>query len=182
MTLWTEERCRSWSSPESFDKNKNKWGFKENDYRLKKSNHLHSNRLNPCFESEKMSFKMKHVGSHYIFNGYCELSAKGSPPSSQPAIKAKLPEVRLTDGLTDPQITVCLCNLWPFLTSLADWRTHPYLLRHQCLLIWQLSCLIDSWDILPRDPAASVSPLTIKVIHCAGGGCLGGGGCVKSYS
>lgn len=31
---------------------------------------LHSSRLNVCFESEKkLTFKMKHVGSHYIFNG-----------------------------------------------------------------------------------------------------------------
>lgn len=37
--------------------------------------------------------------------------------SPQPAIKAKLPKVRLTDRLTDLQITVCLCNPRPFFYS-----------------------------------------------------------------
>lgn len=54
----------------------------------------------------------------------CERQARLFPP--QPAIKARLAKVRLTDRLTDLQITVCLCNPQPFLLpSLTDALTPP---------------------------------------------------------
>lgn len=43
----------------------------------------------------------------------------------QPGIKEKLPKVGVTDRLTDLWMTVCLCNVQPFFTPLADWRAHP---------------------------------------------------------
>lgn len=33
------------------------------------NNHLHSNRFNVAALEVERTFKMKHVGSHYIFNG-----------------------------------------------------------------------------------------------------------------
>lgn len=30
-------------------------------------------------------------------------------------------------------------------------------------MIWRLSCMMDRWDILPRDPVTSFSPMTIRV-------------------
>lgn len=38
----------------------------------------------------------------------------------RPAIKEKLPKVAVTDRLTDLWMTVCLCNVQPFFTPLAD--------------------------------------------------------------
>lgn len=58
---------------------------------------------------------------------------------------------------------------------LTDTLTPPCL-KHQCLLIWMLSCLTDRWDILPRDPRGIFRTRDKKKGQYAESGCFKGQG------
>ena len=113
-----------------------------------------------CIESRKKNSRWNMLAAITCLMDNVNCLQRVSPPSLQ--LKQSYPRSGwLTGWQTYRLLSVCVIH--SLFTPLADWHTHPSHLKHQRLLIWRLSCLMDRWDILPCDPVAFFSPVTIRV-------------------